>query len=254
MAKVCGLSWADLIKKPIETANKIDRNMNYKEALKINQLHKNAEIAPILKPEKKLCALMKVIGQNEIKKIFEVTVTSYYLIGQLEALKNLQKQAGDDEKYIICVGYKNSSGSFVDMQPGLTETCKLDELPEECACRGLCEECNGFMIIEDLEKLSQPIMCPTKTIYHFSVELSKVSMIIDYIDDTRGDDNARKVCVFPWGNKSKVKSFMKFATVMDSHEQIGYYVAIPIDHAVKILELIKINYVCHKAKTFKYTL
>ena len=285
MDKVCGFMWKNLFDKPTEIADKrIDKNQQHEEkTITVKTINKPSanktinnqtinkpsynkltdddtlinlgdEIKSILTLDK-ICMLMKKIGENEISKIYKVLVTSYYLYGQAEALKHLCEKIGCNGKYIICVGYKNTYGKLLDMQPGFTEKCKINELPEECARRGLGEECNGCVTVDDIEKISVPcIESKKQTIHHFSIPLSKVHALENFTKDINADDYAQRISVFPWGNKSEVESFLQIANVRDLSESIGYYVAVPIEHGIKMLELLKEQNTCGSKNTFVYTI
>jgi len=280
MDKVCGFMWKNLFDKPNEFADtRIDRNQQHREKTITNQTIDNQTInkQTINKPSynkltadntlinlgneiksilvlDKICMLMKKIGETEISKIYEILVTSYYLSGQVEALKSLCEKIGCNGKYIICIGYKNSYGKLLDMQPGFTEKCKVNELPEECARRGFGEECNGLVTVDNIEKISVPCVENKKTIHYFSIPLSKASALENFTKDANADDYTQKISVFPWGNKTEVESFLQIANVRDLSESIGYYVAVPIEHGIKILELIKRQNACGFKKTFIYTM
>lgn len=174
-----------------------------------------------------------------------VIMTTYYLKGQLQALIEISIRF--PEAFILFVGYhvKLDGTGGGDMQPGLTGSCVQSddgkyEKVSHAASRELTEE-TGFSTSSlqwfDTSELDD------KFGRHATIYLVDASTITvaESVPIVKGE-STKKVSVIPYGTYEQIVTIAKNARPVDEDEGIGYYAAVSVHHAVKMLE---------RARTFK---
>ena len=188
-------------------------------------------------------------NEMTLYKTVEAYVTSYYIMGQYEALRQIATM--NPESYILFVGYTNA-----DMQPGITGT-RLKfrfgsiEKASHAAIRELKEE-TGFTTHPQNLMYFDNGNCQKVgrygTIYLTDAGYCTVSK---YVKMSR-NDSLSKVALLVYGSQTNVMRMIQKAKPIDPHENIAYYACVHIAHALEMTRIIKERRSCGLLRPFHY--
>lgn len=175
-------------------------------------------------------------GKMKLYKIVTSFVTSYYIKGQYEAMKQIRTMKHN--AYLLFVGYDEG-----DMQPGVTGSrikynngyyenavhATIRELKEET---GFTTHPRNLMWFDNNNCVK---IGRHGTIYLLNAKTCKIS---DKAKILR-DNSLKKIAVLIFGSYNDIMYMIQNAKSIDPKEQISYYACVHIDHALRMTHTIK---------------